>query len=48
LQSEPAHEVEPTHDEFGSDGGFDEGEHFFVMGGINEDRYTFDEYQGFL
>jgi hypothetical protein len=45
LQSELAHEVGPTHDEFSGDRGFDEGEHFFVMG---EDRYAFDEYQGFL
>jgi len=48
LQRELAHEVGPAHDEFGANGGFDEGEHFFVICGVDGNGYAFDDLKGFF
>jgi hypothetical protein len=41
FQSELAHEVGPTHDEFSANGSLNESKHFIIICGVDWDGYTF-------
>jgi len=48
VQSELAHEIGPSRGELGSDGGFDESEHFGVGGDVDGDGDIGDDLEGSL